>query len=51
MDHLQKSSRKIADSHLHIMIRKKEVLPNATQVDFKNDLDRLLGEIVRILKT
>jgi len=51
MDHLQKSSRKIADSHLHTMIRKKEVLPNATQVDFKNDLDHLLGEIVRILKT
>jgi hypothetical protein len=49
MDHLEKSSRKIADSYLHIPIRKNETLPNATQVNFRNDLDVLLGEIVRIL--
>jgi hypothetical protein len=50
MQHLQNSSRKIADSYLHTQIRNKEVLPNFTQVDFTNDLDVLLGEIVRILK-
>ena len=47
---LQESSRKIADSYLHTQIRKKEALPTRTQVDFKNDLDVLLQEIVRILK-
>ena len=50
MDHLDKSCRKIADQHIHCQIRKSEVLPNQTQVDFKNDLDVLLSEIVRILK-
>ena len=50
MDHLDKSSRKIADAHLHVQIRAKEVLPTPTQVNFSNDLDVLLGEIVRILK-
>jgi len=48
--HLNNSSRKIADLHLHTQIRKKEVLPNITQVDFSNDIDVLLGEIYRILK-
>ena len=47
---LQESSRKIADSILHTQIRKKEALPTRTQVDFKNALDVLLQEIVRILK-
>jgi len=50
MRHLANSSRKIADAHLHIQIRNKETLPNKTQVDFSNDLDVLLAEIVRILK-
>lgn len=50
MTHLNNSSRKIADLHLHTQIRKKEVLPNITQVDFSNDLDVLLSEIYRILK-
>ena len=50
MQHLQNSSRKIANSFLHTQIRNKEVLPNFTQVDFTNDIDVLLGEIVRILK-
>jgi len=48
MLNLENSSRKIADSYLHIKIRKKEVLPNKTQVNFSNDLDVLLAEIVRI---
>lgn len=49
MQHLDKSARKIGDAHLHTQIRNKEVLPNAAQVNFSNDLDVLLGEIVRIL--
>ncbi len=50
MQHLEASSRKIADSYLHTQIRNKESLPNSTQVDFSNDLDVLLGEIHRLLK-
>ena len=49
MRHLQGSSRSIANAHLHTPIRKSESLPVATQVNFANDLDVLLGEIVRIL--
>ena len=47
---LQNSSRNISDAYLHETIKQKESLPNATQIDFRNDLDLLLGEIVRILK-
>lgn len=50
MIHLDKSSRKIADSFLHTHIRRKETLPTKTQVNFSSDLDVLLGEIIRILK-
>ncbi|MCO6149538.1 hypothetical protein [Flavobacterium sp. NRK1] len=49
MIHLDKSSRKIADSFLHTHIRKKEILPTKTQVNFSSDLDVLLGEIIRVL--
>jgi len=48
--HLENSSRKIADGYLHIQARSKEILPTPTQVNFSQDLDVLLGEIVRILK-
>ena len=48
--HLENSSRKIADQYLHTQIRKKESLPNRTQVNFSNDIDVLLSEIVRVLK-
>jgi len=51
MKHLQENSRDIADRFLHNIIRKSETLPAATQIDFRNDLDVLLEEIVRILKT
>lgn len=51
MFHLDNSSRKIADQHLHCHIRKDESLPSLTQVNFSNDLDVLLAEIVRILKS
>lgn len=50
MNNLESSLRKIADSVLHTPIRIKEDLPNKTQVNFKHDLDVLLGEIVRINK-
>lgn len=50
MLNLEKSARNIADAYLHLPIRPRESLPHETQVDFHNDLDVLLGEIVRILK-
>lgn len=51
MQHLQGSLRHIADSHLHAQIRKSEVLPTAHQVDFSNDVDVLIGEVIRLLRT
>jgi integrase len=50
MEHLENSSRKIADRHLHTPIRNKEDLPTYAQIDFKSDIDVLLSEIVRVLK-
>lgn len=50
MRNLNNSSRKIANSFLHCQIRKKENLPNRTQINFSNDLDVLLQEIVRVRK-
>ena len=47
MKHLNESLKNIADIYLHEPIRKKEVLPNATQVNFSQDMDVLLGEVVR----
>ena len=52
MNILEKSSRKIADSYLHTQIRKNESsLPTETQINFKNDLDVLLQEIERKIKS
>lgn len=51
MQTLDRSLRNIADQHLHSPIRSSEALPNARQVDFGNDLDVLLAEIVRINKS
>ena len=50
MQNLGNSSRKISDYYLHSQIRKSETLPNVTQIDFSNNLDLLLGEIVRVLR-
>ena len=50
MQHLNSSLKNIADSFLHQTIRPRETLPNEAQVDFRQDLDVLLGEITRILK-
>jgi len=47
MDHLNTSMRSIADSYLHLQIRKKETVPNATQVNFSQDMDVLLAEVIR----
>lgn len=49
MKRLSESSRKIADMYLHVQIRSKETLPNNTQIDFSNELDVLIAEIIRIL--
>ncbi len=48
--HLQNSLRNIADNHLHQPIRKKESLPNRSQINFSNDLDVVLAEVIRLLK-
>ena len=50
MLNLNNSLRNIADNYLHQTIRKTESLPNKTQIDFKNDFDVLLAEIIRIFK-
>jgi hypothetical protein len=50
MKQLQGSPRNIADGILHQQIRKRESLPTASQVDFRQDLDVLLGEVVRVLR-
>jgi len=47
---LEDSLRHIADHHLHVQVRNKEILPSKSQVSFSANLDVLLGEIVRILK-
>lgn len=46
MSHLNTSMRSIADNYLHTTVRKKESLPNENQIDFSQDFDVLLGEIV-----
>jgi hypothetical protein len=48
MHHLENATRKVADAHLHIPIRKSETLPTAQQVNCAQQLDVLLAEIVRI---
>jgi hypothetical protein len=51
MEQRDKLLRKIADGFLHQPIRKAESLPTSTQVDFRQPLDQLLGEIVRISRS
>lgn len=50
MHHLENASRKVADAHLHMPIRKSETLPVAQQVNCAQQLDLLLAEIIRITK-
>jgi hypothetical protein len=42
--------RKLADSYLHVQIRKVESLPTFNQVDFRVELDALLSEISCVLR-
>lgn len=37
----------LADIHIHSHINKSQVIPNSTQVDFRQSLDALLGEIYK----
>lgn len=46
---IEESLRHIADSALHMHIRKKEIVPTMTQVDFRQSFDVLLGEVIRQL--
>jgi hypothetical protein len=50
MANLNHSLKHIADSFLHLQIRKKEALPTEAQINFRQDLDVLLGEIARLSK-
>lgn len=50
MLNLDISLRNIADHSIHSQVRSKEVLPTPTQVDFTQELDLLLSEVVRQLK-
>ena len=50
MKRLDESLRNVADAHLHVRVRRKEILPAETQVDFRAPVDVLLAEIVRLLK-
>lgn len=48
---LEDSARKISDSYLHNLIRKKEILPNKTQISFQPNMDFLLSEVIRVLSS
>jgi len=50
MDKLDGACRKIADSHLHKSISRKEILPEFPQVNFKAELDFLFSEIIAKLQ-
>lgn len=50
MKNLDTSSRNIADNNIHSQIRAKEILPTSNQIDFSQELDLLLSEIIRIAK-
>ena len=47
--HLENSSRKVADAHLHAQIRQRESLPTRTQVDVRQQMDFVLAEVFRVL--
>lgn len=49
MQRLEGSARNIGDMHLHTPVRRSESLPTRTQVNFSNDVDVLLAEVVRLL--
>src|SRR5260370_20319180 len=47
MQRLEGAARTIADMHLHTPIRAQESLPSRTQVNFSNEIDVLLAEVIR----
>lgn len=49
LEFLQLGLRNIANAHLHEHIQSREILPNATQVNYSPQLDVLLGEVLRKL--
>lgn len=51
MQQLSASARSIAETHLHQQIRRREVLPTYTQINFSQNLDVLLSEVVRLLRS
>ncbi len=46
--HLENVSRKVSDALLHMPMRDSETLPTLTQVDVRQQLDTILGEVIRI---
>lgn len=48
MDHLENSLRNISNGLIHGQIRSSEDSPTEIQVEFRQQLDQLLGEIIRI---
>ena len=48
MQHLDNSMRKIADLYLHTVISTKNLQPNRTQVNFSQEIDLLLSEVIKI---
>lgn len=50
-DRLENTSRKIADSHIHQPITKAEDLPTFQQVNFEAEIDFLLMEALKKLRT
>lgn len=51
MQRLQNSCRKIADGLLHTQIRATESVPTSRQVEFRADVDALLAEVTRVLRS
>lgn len=49
--HLDTSLRNMADSYLHLHIRRNEILPTASEVNFSQDLSVLLGEVVSMARS
>jgi site-specific recombinase XerD len=50
MGNLENALRNISDGLLHNQMRSREDMPTENQVEFRQQLDQLLGEIIRISK-
>jgi hypothetical protein len=48
---LEETQRAIADSIAHETMRDAESLPTLTQIDFSQELDLLLAEVTRVLRS